>query len=266
MSSKADVLRAESQVKSTALFLERSNTGVLLSTERLRMMMKDHQTPKYEIGENVIADLGPSNLPPFENAYAKALANRPELAALAAAEEAQREQASLAKGANLPRLDGQANLTYANPNQRYIPPDDVFHMTWDASLILSWTPTAIFGATASAKGSEARAAELAAKQAALREALRLEIRSALQAVKEEEFAIVASEQGLAAAEEGYRVRRELYRSGRATLVEVTDSETELTRARLEAVNAHIDYRIALANLKYALGDEVVKPKSAEAKR
>jgi outer membrane protein TolC len=49
------------------------------------------------------------------------------------------------------------------------------------------------------------------------------------------------------------VRRELYKIGRATLVEVMDAETELTRARLEAVNAHIDYRIARTELNHALG-------------
>ena len=65
--------------------------------------------------------------------------------------------------------------------------------------------------------------------------------------------MAVSQQALAAADEGYRVRRELFRSGRATLVEVTDSETELTRARLELVNAHVDLRIAQVELAHALG-------------
>jgi outer membrane protein TolC len=67
-----------------------------------------------------------------------------------------------------------------------------------------------------------------------------------------------SEQALAASEEGYRVRRELFRSGKATLVEVTDSETELTRARLELVNAHVDLRIAQVELAHVLGRDVGK--------
>jgi outer membrane protein TolC len=34
---------------------------------------------------------------------------------------------------------------------------------------------------------------------------------------------------------------------------VTDSETELTRARLELVNAHVDLHIAQVQLAHALG-------------
>jgi outer membrane protein len=59
--------------------------------------------------------------------------------------------------------------------------------------------------------------------------------------------------GLAAAEESYRVRRELYRAGRAPLVEVTDAETELTNARLQMADSHIQARIALVQLRHALG-------------
>ena len=46
-----------------------------------------------------------------------------------------------------------------------------------------------------------------------------------------------TKRALDAAEEGYRVRRELFRNGRATSVELTDSEVQLIRARLEAVDA-----------------------------
>jgi outer membrane protein TolC len=253
MVSKADVLRAQSQQKSVELFLERSKTGVLLGVERLRSLMKDHTTPKFEVGENVIKDLGPGNWPSYDAAYSEALANRPELKSLQALERSAHDQASLSGKANWPRLDGQANAMYINPHPRYVPPNDVFKGSWDVGVTLSWTPTNIFGNEAAAHSARAKAAEIAAQRGALQEALRMEIQQALQAVKEEEFAITATRQGLDAAEEGYRVRRELYRIGRATLVEVMDAETELTRARLEAVNAHIDYRIARTELNHALG-------------
>ena len=67
---------------------------------------------------------------------------------------------------------------------------------------------------------------------------------------------VASREGLVAAEENYRVRRELYRAGKATIVEVTDAETDLTRARLDVVNSHVDVRIARVALSHALGRDV----------
>jgi len=50
-----------------------------------------------------------------------------------------------------------------------------------------------------------------------------------------------------------RARRDLFRNGKATLVEVNDAESELTRARLEVVNAHIDARIARVRLDHVVG-------------
>ena len=72
----------------------------------------------------------------------------------------------------------------------------------------------------------------------------------------EEEARVAEQttaRGLAAAQESYRARRLLYQNGRATTVELLDAETDLTRARLDALGARIDERVASVRLAYALG-------------
>jgi len=58
---------------------------------------------------------------------------------------------------------------------------------------------------------------------------------------------------LASATESYRVRRESFRAGRATLVEVDDAATELTRARLEFIDANVSVRQASLRLGYACG-------------
>jgi outer membrane protein TolC len=67
--------------------------------------------------------------------------------------------------------------------------------------------------------------------------------------------MATSERGLAAAEESYRVRRALFQNGRATSVELTDAETERSRAQQEAIGARIDRRIAEARLVHALGHD-----------
>jgi outer membrane protein TolC len=175
---------------------------------------------------------------------------------LGESEASLREQAATARAGNYPRLDAQGNVLYANPNPRYAPPVKEFNSSWDASIILSWTPTAIFGASAQAKTAEAHADEVAAKKGALKNGLRLEVNQAMNALAEANFGIEVSREGLVAAEENYRVRRELYRAGKATIVEVTDSETELTRARLDVVNANVDLRIARVALGHALGRDV----------
>ena len=52
------------------------------------------------------------------------------------------------------------------------------------------------------------------------------------------------------------MRRELLDAERATAVELVDAETELTRARIAALNARVDLRVALAQLAHALGNDV----------
>ena len=77
-------------------------------------------------------------------------------------------------------------------------------------------------------------------------------------MREAEVAIESTARGLAAAEESYRVRRSLFQNGRATSVELTDAETDLTRARLEAINARVDLRIAHVRIEHALGRDVAR--------
>ncbi|MEO6601786.1 MAG: TolC family protein, partial [Polyangiaceae bacterium] len=255
--SRADVLRTVSQEKSAELTVAHWNNQVSIATEQLRVMMNEPSQNNYEIGENILSELPPYSVPLTpDSGYAEALEHRLEMKQLGESEAALREQAATARAGNYPRLDAQGNALYANPNPRYFPPVKEFNGSWDASLILSWTPTAIFGATAQAKTAEAHADEVVARKGALKNGLRLEVNQSMNALAEANFGIEVSRDGLVAAEENYRVRRELYRAGKATIVEVTDAETELTRARLDVVNANVDLRVARVALTHALGRDV----------
>ncbi len=252
--SKADVLGAESALKSAELFAERSKNAVNIAAEQLRTLMQDPSTAHYEVGENILVDLPPiAGIEQTDAAYQEALSKRLELRQLEQSEASLRAQATATRRAGYPRLDASAGAQYANPNQRYFPQEQIWHGTWDAGVVLSWKPSGLFGSEAGASALEARAAELSAQRAQLRDGVRLEVTQAISAAQEAVFALATSRQGLAAAEESYRVRRELFRAGRATLVEVSDAETALTRARLEVVNAHVDVRITRVQLEHALG-------------
>lgn len=257
--SKADVLRAQSGMKNAELFLERATSNAQLAVTRLRILMRDESGKAYEVGENVLAPRGPlPNTSDEAAAYREAARSRLELKQLFETERALLDQAAVTSADNYPRLDAHAGVQYSNPNPRYFPAEEKFHGSWEASVALSWSPTAIFGATAGTRQIEARAAEVAAQRQDLIDSLKLEVSQALRAERDARFAVSVSEQALVATEEGYRVRRELFRGGRATFVEVTDAETELTRDRLELVNSHIALRIAQVELTHALGRDVGK--------
>lgn len=252
--SKADVLQAEATVKNAELFGEQARNATALGALALRVAMHDASNTPYQVGEDIFADTPElSQLPAPDAAYREALATRAELKSLGALSDALRAQADTERAAAWPRLDAFGNVSLSSPNQRYFPPSDEFIPDWRVGVALTWTPTDIGVARGAAGVSEARAKELDAQARALRDGLRLEVEQALRAAEEARFAIGVTHHGAAAAEEGYRVRRELFRAGRATLSEVTDAESLLTNARLQMADAHVAARIALTQLRHALG-------------
>jgi outer membrane protein TolC len=259
--SRADVLRAESLVENSTLLVERARNAATFAEDQLRVATHDAGAGSFEVGEDILAEIGP--MPggaDLEALQRDGLARRHELRTLDHSAASLREQARVARAGAFPRLDVSANLLYANPNPRYQPAEDVFHATWDVGVTLSWTPTDIPGSTASAAGLAARESAVEAQKEALRDGLSLEIKQAWLASSEAQVAIASSRKALASAEESYRVRRDLFRNGRGILVEVLDAETELTRARLELLNSHIDARIARVRLLRASGrDEAAAP-------
>jgi len=153
----------------------------------------------------------------------------------------------------LPTVGAFANATYANPNQRYFPPDAAWHATWAAGVAVTWTPTDVPGAQAMASEADARGDALAAQRNALRDALAVEVAQYFESVGAAEAKVVATDKQLESATEAYRITRSLYANTRATTTNVLDAETALARARLASVNARVDARVARARLEYADG-------------
>lgn len=255
--SKADVLRAESAVASAELLVERSQNLTELAEDRLRTVLRDPPTTRYEIGEDLLAQAAaPSERTELARLYAEAQRQRLELRALEKAGLSLAEQKRAVKSVGYPRLDAFGNAYYANPNQRYVPQTQDWKATWDVGLQVSWTPNDVLTSGATAAGLEAQRAKLDAQREQLRDALRTEVFDASQALREAQVAVKTAERGATAAEEAYRARAEQYRLGRASSVELTDAEADLLRARLEIINARVGLRIARVKLDHALGRDV----------
>jgi outer membrane protein TolC len=259
--SKADVLRVESQVASAELLVTRAHATTQNAEQRIRTMMHDTAGRPYAIGEDLRSTPPPEAAAkllakPVSAMVVEALEQRLEPRALGATAAASRAQASASRAGGLPRLDLVGNAYYSKPNSRIFPLEDKYRGTWDASVQVSWAPTDIFGAEAGQSAAMARARQLEAERASLGDAIEVEVTQARQALTESEAAIRSSERGLVAAEESYRVRRALFQNGRATSVELTDAETERSRAQLEVIATRLDRRIAEARLVHATGRDV----------
>ncbi|HSC85747.1 MAG TPA: TolC family protein, partial [Polyangiaceae bacterium] len=260
VASKADVLRTEAQFFQSELRVLRAKQAVQVATENLRTVMHETEAKEYLVGESLLDELTVANIPTIEAGIDEARVKRLELQSLVKMEEATRDRATLAKVAYYPRLDLQGNALYAQPNTRVFPYNDgQWHGTWDASVVLSWTPTDIPQAMGEAGSATARASEIAAQRRAMEDGLRVEVAAAISEMNNTLASVQTTREALKSAEEGFRVRTELFKAGRATTLEVTDAQNALTAARLELVFAHADARIARDKLTHVLGRDVTAP-------
>lgn len=255
--SRADALRVESAVADAeAAVAEAEARRVTAETRlRIRLHLGDEMLSTTEALEAALEATGGDT----SALVREAQRSRAELRGLDAAEQASRVQASIARATYLPTLAAFANATYANPNPRYFPPTEAWRGTWAAGVALSWAPTEIPGARASAAEHEARGDALAAQQGALRDLVTLQVVEGLQAVRAADAKVAATEKQIEAATEARRITRSLVLNTRATTSNLLDAETDLVRARFAWINARVEARLSRARLEHALGRDQAAP-------
>ena len=253
LATNADFRAVEAEVAQAELLETRASNLVAITAEQVRVQLHLPPETDLEIGEQIITTPTLPQVPRMEQAWLEAQQSRPELLALSQTEHQIRRQADATLSAELPRVDAIGELLTANPNSRYQPPVDEFKTTWAIGIQATWTVNDWPSNAAAKKGLEAQAAAVAGQREALKQALRMDIMSAARGVEQASTTIATAQRGVNSAETAYRVRKDQYLAGRATNVELTDAETELTRARIEYIDALVDARIAAVRLEYALG-------------
>ena len=252
--SKADLMRVESQEAQAEQILDQLNNLAGLREEQLRLLIGAGNEPLV-IGEDIRADLQAPGAQPLDDLLGTAKRQRLAFRSLDVGIRAKDKQRDAEKVGRYPKLSAFASADYARPNQRVFPQVDEFRFTWQAGLQLSWTLNETLVTQANVRRYEAEARSLHADRDALERGTRIEVLASQQAVSLAQRSLSTSQKGLAAAEESYRVRQALLAAQRATAVELVDAETELTRARITALNARIDLRVAIAQLAHALGND-----------
>jgi outer membrane protein TolC len=250
--SRADALRVDSAVASAEATLAEADAQRATAETRLRTLLHLSESVSLTTHDAVNAPL--DSVARHEAEWlSEAYRTRAELHELDAAESAARAQGSVARAAYVPTVGAFASATYANPNPRYFPPEAVSHATWAAGVAVTWTPTDIPGAHASASEADARGDALVARRNALRDALAVEVVQYFESVRAADAKVVATDKQLESALEAHRVTRSLFANARATTSNVLDAETDLASARLAWINARVDALVARARLEHAAG-------------
>ncbi len=253
--SRADVLRLEAQQAQVELALAQVSELTALRAEQLRIAIGAAPDEPLTIGEDV-RDIGDDAVVASAVELTRtAIGRRGEFVALAAARAALAQQRKAAKVDRLPKLAVFAQAVYDNPNQRIIPAEADFAFTWAAGASITWSLNDYLHAGPHDAKWDAELRAVDADRQALELGVRAQVTAARQGVVLADRAYAATRRGLAAAEESHRVRQELLAAERATAIELIDAEAELTRARIAAIDALIDRRIARARLEHVTGEQ-----------
>jgi outer membrane protein TolC len=250
--SRADVLRAETAVSSAELAVERAKNLADLTEKQVRVAM--HATDEESLAPGESLD---SPLPAFDGNVkqmtVEAESSRYEIKSADANADSARKAVAAQKSGRYPVLSAFGDGIEGNPNPRRFPATQDWFGTWDVGAQLTWSPNDLLVANANVSDFETRAAAIEAQRGVTRDGIDVEVLQNFQGVREADFAIDSSKREVASATEAYRVARELFNNGRGTSTTLTDAESELTRSRLDLLNAYADARIARVRLDHSLG-------------
>ncbi|MET0285930.1 MAG: TolC family protein [Polyangiales bacterium] len=217
----------------------------------LRTLLDEAEGERYGVTE-LAAE--PSVLPATEVLIQRARAQRAEVLALRKALLAQRKGAKAQRASGYPHLGVYAGGDYAQPNRYQIPPRAVWQSSWEVGASLTYAPNDTVVAVRKGREDDARAAATEADLRALDRSLVLEVRTACATLGRTEQNLSTTRAAEAAAQAAYEQRDAELRGGTITLADVFASELELNQARLNALDALVDDRLARARLAYALGE------------
>jgi outer membrane protein len=254
--ANADIMRIEALVANSEASLQQAEAFRALIGAQLAIIMRDPKGGEYTVGSTLpildAEELAPDGVRRLTH---EALARRLELRAIDAAAKALEYGKDAVVAGGYPRLDAVGEVLYANPNQRFFPPENAWNGSWAVGVVASWSADAPFAGSAQAAELAAQGAAVRAQRANLESAIVNEVVSAQLDLVKAKSSLKAGETSVRAFDEAYRVATDLFRVGRGTTSDLIDAETDLLGAKLAIVNARIDLTIAVTRLEYALGRE-----------
>jgi|YNPNPStandDraft_1061719.scaffolds.fasta_scaffold00008_56 outer membrane protein len=241
--AKFDVTRAEVQVANNQqdLIVAKKNVATAVASLN-RLMGIDVNTPTQVVTPDNQQDF---QIPDAPKAIETAYQQRPEIRAGEIAVQLSKRNVALQRTGILPTANLTGNIVYqattsgfSSSNNSWVVTAQVQFPIWDGGI----TKARVAGAHAEVAKSKDSLDQLKLR-------VSFEVKASILNLQEASERVKTSSQNVALAEEALRLARVRYEAGLATLVEVTDSETALTRARFNNVQANYDYAIAVAEIQ-----------------
>lgn len=251
VAARFDVLKAETEKADADLELVRVRSAVRLARGRLAQSMGLRVSESFEIQE----------LPPevrreeegeIQRLLDEAAASRPELKVALAQVEARRAEVRAAQAGHWPTLTAGAD--YGVRDTERIPGRE----EWWVGVGLQFPLFQGYAVVRRTERAEAELARAVAEREALLRGVELEVWTSHARVLEAGEAIEAARAFVASATEGARVAEGMYRAGTGTILELADSLSSRTAARVRLVQAVLDRHTAVARFERAVGRSLAR--------
>jgi HAE1 family hydrophobic/amphiphilic exporter-1 len=255
-----DVLAAEVTLRNTEPAVVRTENSIRIVRERLRFLLGRERSEVDAKGDLSVAVVEP---PEYDNALVTAVARRPELYDLRHRQGVAQELLVIARTGNRPRLDFRGALGWQEVD---FGGGDIAGTSWSAGVFATWS---LFdglrtrGRVAQA-GSDVRTLRI--EEAQLLDAIALEVRDAVNAVREAGEIVNALAGTVDQADRLVALAEKGYEYGVKTRLDVDDAQLNRSRALGNLARSRRDYLVAGAMLRYAtgtIGDGVVPPMEGE---
>jgi HAE1 family hydrophobic/amphiphilic exporter-1 len=242
-----DVLATEVDADNARPPVIRAQNQVTTALERLRFLLALN-TGELAVRGSITAVITP--YPDYEDALSEALTYRPELTEIGHRRGVAKELITIAKAGDKPRLDFRGAFGW---KEIWMDEIDSDGQVWQAGLFVSFP---VFdGLRSRGRVTQARsdAATLEIEEAKLRDAIALEVRNAVDAVRESGEIVRAISGTVAQAERLLLMADRGYAYGVKTNLEVQDAQLNLIRAKGSLAIAQRDYLVSCVNLEWVKG-------------
>jgi outer membrane protein len=247
--SDLDVSFADVNVSEAKLLLLRAQDAVAGALAELGRSMGSDQPANYSLTDQPLPQAPPVTA---DSMVAEALSNRPELAALRASREGAYRFAAAEKDLKRPTVSGIAVAGYIpyidNPTTSVIPPE---YEGVAANISIPVFNGHLFSAREEAANQRAMEADQRLRDE--QERISRDVRVAWASANDAYQRIDVTAQFLRQASLALQLAQGRYNLGLASIVELTQSQLNVTQAEIENLNAKYDYQTQYAALQFTVG-------------
>ena len=241
-----DVLAAQVAVDNARPDVIRSDNAVRVTRQSLRFLLAEER----DVDATGSLDTEVAAAPAYDEVLATAIAHRSDLAALEHQVEVRTQLVRIAGAGDKPRLDLQAGFGRRRID---LTSADSSGGTWRAGLYFSFPIFDGLKARGQVVEAQSDLDSLRLDEARLRDAISLDVRTALDAVEEAGEILRALSGTVAQAERLLAMAEQGYTLGLKTHLEVQDAQLNLSTARGNLARARHDYLVARTRLEYVQG-------------